>query len=244
MRDVIPIWAGIFLLAMVSTIAFASQDNGQPIEGHIEKYYYEAMPLTRDAGKRKEVITAEYLFNNQGVKYKSRIVSSTSIEMVTINMGNNGEFFDGMRIFVTGKNSAEQRISVEGSAGKVEQIIEGRIEASGFSIPGDKKLAVDGSLLMLLRFFPFNTKTEWTVFIVDFSGESITLTIRQAGTERITVKAGEFECFRMEVIVHIPILRPRLTYWITADEPHFLVKNIGKRGPFTPNYVTMLTGRE
>jgi len=44
----------------------------------------------------------------------------------------------------------------------------------------------------------------------------------------------------MEVVVNIPLLLPKITYWITAAKPHFLVKHEGKRGPFTSAYITSL----
>ena len=42
----------------------------------------------------------------------------------------------------------------------------------------------------------------------------------------------------------IPVLRPRIVYWLTKDAPHFLVRNEGKRGPFTDTYITTLISRE
>jgi hypothetical protein len=237
-------WLAVLLLLVVVGVVALGAQNREPTEGYIERYLYEAVPLTGDVEKKKEAIRAEYLFCGPGVKYRSRVVSSAFTEVVTINMGKGGEFIDGTRVFTAGKDVTEQRIFIEGDTGQVEQIKTGRMKATAFPIPRDKRLAADGSLLMLLRSFPFNSVTEWIVFIVDFSGETVTLTVRQAGRERIVVQAGEFECIRMEVVVHIPVIGPTLTYWIAADEPHFLVKNIGRRGPFTPNYVTTLTGRE
>jgi hypothetical protein len=60
----------------------------------------------------------------------------------------------------------------------------------------------------------------------------------------IAVPVGTFACYRMEVIVGISLLRPRVIYWVTKDAPHFLVKNVGKRGPFTDTYITTLISRE
>ncbi len=100
--------------------------------------------------------------------------------------------------------------------------------------------AVDGSLLVLLRSFPFSQGKEWNVFMVDFSGYAITVTIRQAGIEKVAVPAGEFECYRIEVVVDIPIFHPKVTYWLSARKPNFLVKHQGKKGPFTPSYITSL----
>jgi hypothetical protein len=80
--------------------------------------------------------------------------------------------------------------------------------------------------------------------MVDFSGYSIPVAVRQSGIENIIVPAGKFECYRMQVVVGLPIIKPTLIYWLTTDEPHFLVKNIGKRGPFTSAYVTSLVSKE
>jgi hypothetical protein len=93
---------------------------------------------------------------------------------------------------------------------------------------------------MRFRTFPFATGKEGQVYMVDFSGTSIGVTVRQAGNEQVVVPAGAFDCYRMEVVVNIPLLRPKITYWITTSEPHFLVKSEGKRGPFTSAYVTSL----
>jgi len=104
--------------------------------------------------------------------------------------------------------------------------------------------AVDGSLLVLLRSFPFNQGKEWNVFMVDFSGYAIKVAVRQAGMEKIAVPAGEFECYRIEVVVDIPIFHPKVTYWLSARKPNFLVKHQGKKGPFTPSYITSLVSWE
>ncbi|MGA2332669.1 MAG: hypothetical protein ABSG75_13005 [Syntrophales bacterium] len=80
--------------------------------------------------------------------------------------------------------------------------------------------------------------------MVDFTGYTITVEVQLAGTEMIAVPVGTFACYRMEVIVGISLLRPRVIYWVTKDAPHFLVKNVGKRGPFTDTYITTLISRE
>ena len=76
--------------------------------------------------------------------------------------------------------------------------------------------------------------------MIDFSGTSVSVTVRQAGIENIAVPPGAFECYRIEVIVNIPLIRPKIIYWVTKDEPHFMVKHKGKRGPFTTSYATYL----
>ena len=110
--------------------------------------------------------------------------------------------------------------------------------------PPDKELAVDGSLLALLRFFSFNAGRARNFFMLDFSGYSITVTVHQEAIEKISVPAGEFECYRLVAVVNIPVLKPKITYWLGTQKPHFLVKHEGKRGPFTPSYSTVLVSSE
>ena len=55
---------------------------------------------------------------------------------------------------------------------------------------------------MVLRFFPYESATRWDLFMIDFSGKAVAATARQTGIEPITVPAGEFSCYRMEVIIH------------------------------------------
>jgi hypothetical protein len=126
----------------------------------------------------------------------------------------------------------------------VERHTEGGIKRKEHRLPLDKELAVDGSLLVLLRFFPFDEGRKWNLFMVDFSGYSITVTILQEGREKIAVPAGEFECYRLATVVNIPVLKPRITYWLSTQKPNFLVKHQGKRGPFTSSYTTSLISFE
>ena len=80
--------------------------------------------------------------------------------------------------------------------------------------------------------------------MIDFSGRSVTATARQAGIERITVPAGEFSCYRMEILIHAFILSPTIVCWVTTEKPHFVVKNEGKRSLFGPKYITTLIGKQ
>jgi hypothetical protein len=108
------------------------------------------------------------------------------------------------------------------------------------NVPPGAEPAVDSSLLLLLRSFPFGTPAVWRLLMVDFSQVTIAATVSHVATERIRVPAGEFECHRMEVVVALGPLKPRVTFWISSAEPHFLVRHEGKKGPFTPYYETSL----
>jgi hypothetical protein len=111
-------------------------------------------------------------------------------------------------------------------------------------IPEGRTLALECSLLVLLRFFPYDSATRWDLFMIDFSGRSVTAIARQTGIERITVPAGEFSCYRMEVLIHTFLLSPTIVCWVTTEKPHFVVKSEAKRGIFSPKYITTLIGRQ
>jgi hypothetical protein len=138
------------------------------------------------------------------------------------------------------KSVSRERIWRDRNTVFVERATEGEMKRKEHRLRPDRELAVDGSLLALLRFFPFGEEKVWNLFMVDFSGYSISVMVQQEGGEKITVPAGEFECYRLVLVVNIPILKPRITYWLWTQKPHFLVKHQGKRGPFTPSYTTSL----
>jgi hypothetical protein len=231
-----------FLIRQDMVISAEIASTGQ--EGHLEKYYYEAKPPGQASDSKKQEIEAEFFSDSDGIKYNSKIISHDSIEAITINMLNGGGFVSCTRTVNEDSQITKEEIRIDENVGHVKKTTGDRTQTGSFKTPKDKKLACDASLLWMFRSFPFNSNTQWEVFMVDFSGETITVTVRHAGTENIVVPAGEFQCYRMEVIVHILILRPKLTFWITKDEPHFMVKSIGKRGPFVPNYITVLKAIE
>jgi hypothetical protein len=72
----------------------------------------------------------------------------------------------------------------------------------------------------------------------------VTATARQTAIERITLPAGEFSCYQVEVLVHTFILSPTIVCWVTTEKPHYMVKSVGKRTIFSPKYVTALTGKQ
>ena len=243
MRRLAIAWLAPCLIFAIQGTALPDTINSICQDGCVENYFYEAKPLTEGSDTEKEEIEVDFLSDSRGITYASKIVSAAFTEAITIYMDNGGGFVKGMRTLTEGKRVTKEEVGVDADSGYVKRTTS-RTKTSLFKIPRGKKLACDGSLLGLLRTFPFNSDTEWTLFMVDFSGETITVTVHQVGKELVSVPAGEFECFRIEVIVHIPILRPKLVYWVTVDEPHFMVKSIGKRGPFTRNYVTVLKARD
>jgi hypothetical protein len=231
------------LVMMCIVLSFGSAMASEREGVYVERYLYEALPVAGEAGK-KETVEIEMLHSEKNIHYHAKISSLISREEIRIETDKEGKFISGMRQVLSydqGLRTEEKiwrdkdKVFIKGdSAGKLKTFTP--VEDTGF--------AVDGSLLLLLRLFPFEKGEIWKVFMVDFSGNAITVEVHLAGTDMITVPAGTFECYRMEVIVGIPLLRPRILYWLTKDEPHFLVKNVGKRGPFTDTYVTTLISRE
>ncbi|HXX33690.1 MAG TPA: hypothetical protein VEM15_04365 [Thermodesulfobacteriota bacterium] len=240
---------GLFFLLILLTLNYASGERGaiteNPNEGR-EKYLYHAFPVGDNEDNKKELVEIELFGTGDDFEYVSRVVSPKSVETINLKMNIEGRFISGLRRVSNPQNQklSDEEISRDENRVYIERDLNGRHKRKQIDLPRDKTLAVDGSLLILLRSFPFNTGKKWDIMMVDFSGYSVTVTVHQSKVENIVVQVGEFECYRMEVVVGLPILKPTLTYWLTTAKPHFLVKNIGKRGPFTSTYITSLVSKK
>lgn len=234
----------LFLLLLVPTRGLALPDtveSGPAGPSHVETYHYSAVAASRETGK--EDIELALSFEEGSAEYISTIVSAKSDERITIKMTKEGNLVSATRSLRRGPGGpVEEKIWRDGNTAYVEQTSGTDKKTARLDIPAGKTLALEGSLLVLLRFFPYDSATRWELFMIDFSGDSVAATARQAGIERITVPAGEFSCYRMEVLVHTFILKPTIVCWVTREKPHFVVKNEGKRGIFTPKYITTLIG--
>jgi hypothetical protein len=230
---------GIFLFPGTAWL-IENQEDAASAFG-IEKYQYEATP-TDHPSSAKELIEIAFISAAETTEYRSRIISSGSSEEISIQMDKNAHFISGVRRFAKGPDSPfrEEKIWTNRQAVVVERDKEGGVERKEYRPTPDKELAVDGSLLARLRFFPFDQGIKWHFFMIDFSGYSISVTVHQEGSEKIVVPAGEFECYRMVISVNIPLLRPEIIYWLSIQKPNYLVKHQGKRGPFSPSYTTSL----
>ena len=178
--------------------------------------------------------------------YTSKIIRPENCEEIKIKMKPNGEFISGIRKISNQSRKIMNRDEniKDGDKLYMKSYSDRKKKIKENKIPKDKLLAIDASLLVLLRSFPFNENKIWDVFMVDFSRYSVTVNIQQTGVENVVVPAGEFECYCIEVVVNFFIIHPKIKYWITKKKPHFLVKHVGKRGPFTLNYITTLVSME
>ena len=232
----------LFLMAAQGLAFPGAIESGPAGQSHVETYHYQSAPM----GKENEMEDIELIFSfeEDSSEYASTIVSVMSDERITIKMTKEGNLISGARSLRRGPGGpVEEKIWRDGKTACVEQT-SGTDKKMQLGIPEGRTLAVEGSLLVLLRFFPYGSATQWDLFMIDFSGQSVTATARQAGIERITVPAGEFSCYRMEVLLHTFILSPTIVCWVTTEKPHFVVKNEGKRGILSPKYITTLTGRQ
>lgn len=242
MKRVLFLWAALIVLfSFPGKVWVMENQKGAAGASRTEKYRYEATPTDHPTSP-KEFIEMEFRDAAEATEYRSRIISLASSEDIFIQMDKDAQFISGTRRCVQGPDTPvqQEKIWTNRHAVVVERNREGGVERKEYRPPPDKELAVDGSLLARLRFFPFDQGIKWHLFMVDFSGYSISVTVHQEGREKITVPAGEFECYRMVILVSIPLLRPEIIYWLSIQKPNFLVKHQGKRGPFTPSYTTSL----
>ena len=209
---------------------------GSAENSRVQELHYEAIPNGR--AEKKEKVTMVITETPSGLDLLSRGFSMEKVEEVSFHMDREGNFISGNRLVVVREDEQAHQESIWKNGSRVFYERDGKIR--NHDLPPDKPLAVGESLLVRLRFFPFDGGKEWRLFMVDFSGTSVTVTIRQAARETVAVPAGVFECYRMETVVDIPILRPKITFWLAVKPPHVMVRHEGKRGPFSPSYRTSL----
>ncbi len=216
-----------------------------PAFEHVESYRYEAVPTGRSRAAR-EMIEIEFRHHADGVDCVSRTTREDGVEVRKIAIDSSGQALGATRgESIEGvRDSTTSWIWREGGTASVERVTRQGTTRKDRDLPEGQPFAVDASLLYLLRSFPFETGETWKVFMADFEQHFVTVNVSVDGTESVIVPAGAFECFRVAVTVEYFLFRPRIWYWITRDPPHFLVRHEGKRGPFTPSYVTSLLSFE
>ncbi|MGD0229204.1 MAG: hypothetical protein ABSC19_02450 [Syntrophorhabdales bacterium] len=237
----------MFLLFMMlpQGSAFPERSGNAPEgDNHVERYHYEAVPIGEE--NDKEDIGLVLSFEANGIGFASTAVSEKAEERIRVKMTREGDLISGARSLAinSSRRLTEGKIWRDENKVYIEQISGKGKKTKTLDIPKGATLAVEGSLLVLLRFFPYESATRWDLFMIDFSGTAVAATARQAGVERIAVPAGEFPCYRMEVLFHIFILSPKVVCWVTTEKPHVVIRSVGKRGVFTPTYITSLIGEQ
>lgn len=210
----------------------------------IENYTYYSFPQGTNAAGQKGVMKTEMTFTSLENKfiYSEKTTSEDKTELKEIGVDKFGDFvwatrklFKNGETFYQGDSLVRDRNLIH-----IFSSDEKRSKKKSITLPNEMPIAVDASLLFLLRIIPFDRVKEKEVFMVDYSGHRVKVNVRSFGEEIVTVPGGTFSCLRIEVAVNILIFRPKITYWIANGEPRFLVKHYGKKGPFTPVYTTVL----
>jgi hypothetical protein len=112
-------------------------------------------------------------------------------------------------------------------------------------VPPDT-LTPDG-LATALRTLPFDDPAPVTVHLLTLEPNLYKVTFRIAGRETVSVPAGDFECYRVRMDVHLGFLRifrvflPDTDFWMTVEPPHFWVRYSGlESGRGSPEVVRAL----
>jgi hypothetical protein len=122
----------------------------------------------------------------------------------------------------------------------------GRLESSMLPIPPDT-LAVEG-LAAVLRFVPLDDHRAFETHVLTNEPHVYTVTFEWRGVEHVRTPAGEFDCYKVEMVPHVGMLnvfRPFISktfFWFTVDAPHYWVKYTGpESGPYSRSVVMELT---
>jgi hypothetical protein len=111
-------------------------------------------------------------------------------------------------------------------------------------------LTVEG-IAGILRFLPFEQWRPLTVRLLTNEPEIYDTRIEMRGKERIKTPAGEFECYKIELVPELGVLNvvraflPKTYMWFSAASPHFWVRYQGpENGRGTPQIVMELKSYE
>jgi hypothetical protein len=121
-----------------------------------------------------------------------------------------------------------------------------RPETKSVEFPEDT-LAAEG-LAGVLRFVTIDQSHDFAAHVLSNEPSVYSVTFEWRGEERIKTPAGEFDCYKVEMVPHLGILnliRPFLSktyFWFTKAEPHYWVRYEGSEsGPGTPDVVMQLS---
>ena len=231
----------MFALSFVLTAAIAlssAEISPQPAE----QYRYSVAPRGDDSPVMSEQIHTRVYHGPDGVRYESDTYRYQRVERVRIYTDAGGRFRAAVReTRADGEvNASVDSVWTDQGRVWVERRTGGKKKVKDFQLLIDQELAVDASLLLLLRRLPFDEGIERRLFLVDFTQRKVNAVVRHRGIESVSVPAGTFRCHRMEVEVEMLLIKPKLTFWLATEAPHFLVRHEGRRGPFTKVYETVL----
>ncbi len=228
------------LVAALPAFGSSKESENRPSgDTHVEEYHYQAIPIGKE--EDTEQIDVTLSFEESGLVFTSDSISKRAEERISVTMTRGGELVSGTRRLAEKSGTiTEERIWREGEKAYIERTSGKDKRTTSVEVPDGATLAVEASLLVLFRCFPYQSTEQWQLFVIDFTGKSMAATALQTGVERLTVPAGEIPCYRVEIRFHVLFLNPKVVVWIARGEPHVVVRSVGKRGLLTPTYVTSL----
>lgn len=119
-------------------------------------------------------------------------------------------------------------------------------ETESFDVPADT-LALEG-LAGVLRFVTVDESHSFSAHVLTNEPKVYSVTFEWRGMERITTPAGEFQCYKLEMVPRLGVLNlfrpflPKTYFWFSAAAPHDWIRYQGpESGPGTPDVVMELS---
>ncbi|MBM4149163.1 MAG: DUF3108 domain-containing protein [Lentisphaerae bacterium] len=227
------------VLAVCAGFAWATQESS----ASARVFDYVTVRANDRSGRKVESVRLQWNEKENGADCSYVSLREAGSEFVSISLGESNRVLSARmsRMNSAGRTVAGARIIVRGNTVHSEQFRpDGRVRSRSRELD-ERPLVADAGLLFWLREFPFGTDGELSVMMAAFTGHFVTMRFRDEGPETVTVPAGSFECRRVVGVVDLVATEIKTTYWLTAAEPHFLVKFEGRRGIFiAPVYTTSL----
>jgi len=121
----------------------------------------------------------------------------------------------------------------------------GPAEEKVLSIPSDTLIAE--GIAGVLRYLMFDNPLKFPAHVLSNEPRIYRVSFEGRGKERIKTPAGEFDCYKIEMVPHVGPLNlgryfaPDTFFWFTVEPPHFWVRYQGpENGPGTPEVVMEL----
>lgn len=234
----------LLLLACTLGAPLRAQTNAAAPPKRVEKFRfvtYQEEDLTKTPRER---VVLETSFSSNSVISVCESRRADGLEIAHVKMKP-----DGTLIFAAKEQKNSKGVTIVNSRIWPESgtLYAERLKATGKQsmrstpIDGGDPVA-DVGLLYRLRSFPFNKGKTIELLLAAFSQHFVTMQLEQIGAERIRTPAGVFNCYKLKGTVDLVVLKIETVYWVTKDEPHYLVQYAGRRGILlAPVYVTTLT---
>ena len=149
---------------------------------------------------------------------------------------------DGTVLLVERKNFDRGKGTVT-----VERLETGQpAETESLDVPADT-LALEG-LAGVLRFATVDQSHSFSTHVLTNEPKVYSVTFEWRGKEQIKTPAGEFECYKVEMVPRLGVLNlfrpflPKAYFWFSAAAPHDWIRYQGpESGPGTPDVVMELS---